>query len=58
MHLLVCVQIIRLTRPCDSWLEHVDFRVLFGLLTDEEVLTVFAATVLERRVVFTADELR
>ncbi|XP_046881773.1 DENN/MADD domain containing 2Db [Hypomesus transpacificus] len=50
-------QIIRLTRPCDSWLEHVDFRVLFGLLTDEEVLTVFAATVLERRVVFTADEL-
>lgn len=50
-------QIIRLTRPLDSWLEHVNFATLFGCLTDEEVLLVFAAAVLERRIVFIADEL-
>lgn len=50
-------QIIRLTRPLDSWLEHVNFNTLFGCLTDEEVLLVFAAAVLERRIVFIADEL-
>ncbi|KAL0978090.1 hypothetical protein UPYG_G00165750 [Umbra pygmaea] len=50
-------EIISLTRPLDSWLEHVDFRTLFRCLTDEEVLQVFASTVLERRIVFIADEL-
>ncbi|XP_077368047.1 DENN/MADD domain containing 2Da isoform X2 [Festucalex cinctus] len=50
-------EIIRLTRPLDSWLEHVNFEVLFSCLTDEEVLLVFAAAVLERRIVFIADEL-
>ncbi|TMS16999.1 DENN domain-containing protein 2D [Larimichthys crocea] len=50
-------EIIRLTRPLDSWLEHVNFATLFGCLTDEEVLLVFAAAVLERRIVFIADEL-
>ncbi|KAL6464171.1 hypothetical protein MHYP_G00264880 [Metynnis hypsauchen] len=50
-------EIIRLTRPQDSWLEHVDFQTLFHCLTDEEVLQVFAATVLERRIVFIAEEL-
>ncbi|XP_071331190.1 DENN domain-containing protein 2D-like isoform X2 [Trachinotus anak] len=50
-------EIISLTRPLDSWLEHVDFATLFGCLTDNEVLLVFAAAVLERRIVFIADEL-
>lgn len=50
-------QIIRLTRPLDSWLEHVNFEVLFNCLTDDEVLLVFAAAVLERRIIFIADEL-
>uniref|UniRef100_W5KNM2 DENN/MADD domain containing 2Db n=1 Tax=Astyanax mexicanus TaxID=7994 RepID=W5KNM2_ASTMX len=50
-------EIISLTRPLDSWLEHVDFRTLFRCLTDEEVLQVFAATVLERRIIFIAEEL-
>uniref|UniRef100_A0A8C7DKB5 DENN/MADD domain containing 2Db n=1 Tax=Oncorhynchus kisutch TaxID=8019 RepID=A0A8C7DKB5_ONCKI len=50
-------EVISLTRPLDSWLEHVDFRTLFRCLTDEEVLRVFASTVLERRIIFMADEL-
>ncbi|XP_077466492.1 DENN/MADD domain containing 2Da isoform X2 [Stigmatopora argus] len=50
-------EIIRLTRPLDSWLEHVNFEMLFSCLTDEEVLLVFAAAVLERRIIFIADEL-
>uniref|UniRef100_A0A3Q3XE21 UDENN domain-containing protein n=1 Tax=Mola mola TaxID=94237 RepID=A0A3Q3XE21_MOLML len=50
-------EVIRLTRPLDSWLEHVDFATLFSCLTDKEVLLVFAATVLERRIIFIADEL-
>ena len=50
-------QIISLTRPLDSWLEHVNFAKLFDCLTDDEVLVVFAAAVLERRIIFIADEL-
>ncbi|KAM8755570.1 DENN/MADD domain containing 2Da isoform 3-T3 [Acanthopagrus schlegelii] len=50
-------EIISLTRPLDSWLEHVNFATLFSCLKDEEVLLVFAAAVLERRIVFIADEL-
>uniref|UniRef100_A0A8C1P2W7 DENN/MADD domain containing 2Db n=1 Tax=Cyprinus carpio TaxID=7962 RepID=A0A8C1P2W7_CYPCA len=41
-------EIISLTRPAESWLEHVDFHTLFRCLSDEEVLMVFAATVMER----------
>lgn len=51
------LQIIRLTRPLDSWLEHVSFSTLFDCLSDKEVLLVFAAAVLERRIVFIAEEL-
>ncbi|XP_029995734.1 DENN/MADD domain containing 2Da isoform X2 [Sphaeramia orbicularis] len=50
-------EIIRLTRPLDSWLEHVNFATLFSCLTDDEVLLVFSAAVLERRIIFIADEL-
>ncbi|KAM9506780.1 DENN domain-containing protein 2D-like isoform 3-T3 [Salvelinus alpinus] len=50
-------EIISLTRPVDSWLEHVDFRTLFRCLTNEEVVLVFAAAVMERRIVFIAVEL-
>ncbi|KAJ8370193.1 hypothetical protein SKAU_G00102210 [Synaphobranchus kaupii] len=50
-------EMISLTRPLDSWLEHVDFRTLFRCLSHEEVLQVFAATVLERRIIFIAEEL-
>uniref|UniRef100_A0A4W5KZR5 DENN/MADD domain containing 2Da n=1 Tax=Hucho hucho TaxID=62062 RepID=A0A4W5KZR5_9TELE len=50
-------EIISLTRPLDSWLEHVDFRTLFRCLTNEEVVLVFAAAVMERRIVFIAVEL-
>ncbi|XP_071203177.1 DENN domain-containing protein 2D-like isoform X5 [Salvelinus alpinus] len=50
-------KIISLTRPVDSWLEHVDFRTLFRCLTNEEVVLVFAAAVMERRIVFIAVEL-
>ncbi|KAI4824441.1 hypothetical protein KUCAC02_012952 [Chaenocephalus aceratus] len=55
--LAVFTKIISLTRPLDSWLEHVNFATLFDCLTDEEVLLVFAAAVLERRIVFIAEEL-
>ncbi|XP_065099242.1 DENN/MADD domain containing 2Db isoform X1 [Paramisgurnus dabryanus] len=50
-------EVISLTRPADSWLEHVDFQTLFSCLTDEEVLLVFAAVVLERRIIFISEEL-
>uniref|UniRef100_A0A673I6K2 DENN domain-containing protein 2D-like n=1 Tax=Sinocyclocheilus rhinocerous TaxID=307959 RepID=A0A673I6K2_9TELE len=50
-------QIISLTRPAESWLEHVDFHTLFRCLSDEEVLMVFAATVTERRIIFISEEL-
>lgn len=50
-------EIISLTRPLDSWLEHVNFHTLFHCLTDEQVIQVFAATVLERRIIFVAEEL-
>ncbi|XP_027012289.1 DENN/MADD domain containing 2Db isoform X4 [Tachysurus fulvidraco] len=50
-------EMISLTRPVDSWLEHVEFRSLFHCLSDEEVLQVFAATLLERRIIFIAEEL-
>ncbi|KAL4658636.1 DENN domain-containing protein 2D-like isoform X1 [Arapaima gigas] len=48
---------IVLTRPLDSWLEHVDFRILFHCLQHRQAVQVFAAAVLERRIVFVAEEL-
>uniref|UniRef100_A0A8C1P0T8 DENN/MADD domain containing 2Db n=1 Tax=Cyprinus carpio TaxID=7962 RepID=A0A8C1P0T8_CYPCA len=45
-----------LTRPAESWLEHVDFHTLFRCLSDEEVLMVFAATVMERRIIFISED--
>ncbi|CAL8369128.1 unnamed protein product [Lota lota] len=50
-------EIIALTRPLDSWLEHVNFATLFGCLSNKEILLVFSAAVLERRIVFIAEEL-
>ncbi|XP_046886458.1 DENN domain-containing protein 2D-like isoform X1 [Hypomesus transpacificus] len=50
-------EIIKLTRPLDSLLEHVSFATLLRCLTDDEVLVVFAAAVLERRIVFISEEL-
>ncbi|XP_050961273.1 DENN/MADD domain containing 2Db [Labeo rohita] len=50
-------EIISLTRPVESWLEHVDFRSLFRCLNHEEVLMVFAAVVMERRIIFISEEL-
>ncbi|XP_062842521.1 DENN/MADD domain containing 2Db [Trichomycterus rosablanca] len=50
-------EMISLTRPLDSWLEHVDFRSLFLCVSDEDVLQVFSAAVLERRIIFIAEEL-
>ncbi|KAG1946180.1 DENN domain-containing protein 2D [Pimephales promelas] len=50
-------EVISLTRPADSWLEHVDFRSLFRFLTDEELLMVFSAAVMERRIIFLSEEL-
>uniref|UniRef100_A0A8C5B1S3 DENN domain-containing protein 2D-like n=1 Tax=Gadus morhua TaxID=8049 RepID=A0A8C5B1S3_GADMO len=50
-------EIIKLTRPLDSWLEHVNFATLCGCLSNQEILLVFAAAVLERRIVFIAEEL-
>uniref|UniRef100_A0A9J8B3D4 DENN/MADD domain containing 2Db n=1 Tax=Cyprinus carpio carpio TaxID=630221 RepID=A0A9J8B3D4_CYPCA len=50
-------EIISLTRPAESWLEHVDFRTLFRCLNDDEVLMVFAATVMERQIIFISEEL-
>ncbi|XP_038609486.1 DENN domain-containing protein 2A [Tachyglossus aculeatus] len=48
---------IELRRPPDSRLDHVDFRCLFSSLGVRLLLRVFAALLLERRVIFTADNL-
>lgn len=50
-------EFILLTRPLDSHLEHVDFRSLVGCLRFEQILQIFASAVLERRIVFLADDL-
>uniref|UniRef100_A0A670I2A6 DENN domain containing 2D n=1 Tax=Podarcis muralis TaxID=64176 RepID=A0A670I2A6_PODMU len=48
---------IELTRPLDSHLEHVEFQALFQCLSPEKILQIFASAVLERRIVFLAEEL-
>ncbi|XP_003220568.1 DENN domain-containing protein 2D isoform X1 [Anolis carolinensis] len=48
---------IELTRPLDSHLEHVEFQALLQHLSPEKILLVFASAVLERRLIFLAEEL-
>ena len=55
---LVPLQFISLTRPLDSHLEHVDFRSLLHCLRFEQILQIFASAVLERRIIFLAEDLR
>lgn len=50
-------EIIELTRPLDSRLEHVDFRPLFKRLSEEKIIKVFTSALLERRIIFLAEEL-
>ncbi|XP_053561320.1 DENN domain-containing protein 2D [Bombina bombina] len=50
-------EIIELTRPPDSRLEHVDFKTLIGCLSCKNILKVFASVVLERRIIFIAQDL-
>ncbi|KAM8976123.1 DENN domain-containing protein 2C isoform 2-T2 [Pelodytes ibericus] len=50
-------EVIELCRPMDSRLEHVDFDCLFNCLSVPHLLKVFASLLLERRVIFVADNL-
>ncbi|XP_046898342.1 LOW QUALITY PROTEIN: suppression of tumorigenicity 5 protein [Hypomesus transpacificus] len=50
-------EVIELRRPMDSRLEHVDFHSLFSCLGVRQVVRVFASLLLERRVIFVADNL-
>ncbi|NWW54306.1 DEN2C protein, partial [Pedionomus torquatus] len=50
-------QVVELCRPLDSRLEHVDFECLFGCLSVSHTVRVFASLLLERRVIFVADNL-
>ncbi|KAG7495588.1 hypothetical protein JOB18_002460 [Solea senegalensis] len=50
-------EVMELCRPSDSRLEHVDFECLFSCLSLRLLLRVFGSLLLERRVIFTADNL-
>ncbi|XP_069094834.1 DENN domain-containing protein 2C [Pleurodeles waltl] len=50
-------EVIELCRPTDSRLEHVDFECLFKCLSVCHLVGVFASLLLERRVIFVADNL-
>uniref|UniRef100_A0A8C4QCD3 UDENN domain-containing protein n=1 Tax=Eptatretus burgeri TaxID=7764 RepID=A0A8C4QCD3_EPTBU len=50
-------QLIKLRRPSDSRLEHVDFSCLLRCLGVRQLLRLFASLLMERRVIFTADKL-
>ncbi|XP_031230961.1 DENN domain-containing protein 2D isoform X1 [Mastomys coucha] len=50
-------EFISLTRPLDSHLEHVDFSVLLRCLHLEQIIQVFASAVLERKIIFLAEDL-
>uniref|UniRef100_A0A8D0FFX9 DENN domain containing 2C n=1 Tax=Strix occidentalis caurina TaxID=311401 RepID=A0A8D0FFX9_STROC len=52
-----CLQVMELCRPLDSRLEHVDFKCLFECLSVSHLMRVFASLLLERRVIFVADNL-
>lgn len=51
-------QLIELTRPLDAHLEHVEFQALLQRLSPDLILHIFASAVLERRLIFLAEELR
>ncbi|XP_039697111.1 DENN domain-containing protein 2D isoform X4 [Pteropus medius] len=50
-------EFISLTRPLDSHLEHVDFNSLLQCLSLEQIVQIFASAVLERRLIFLAEDL-
>uniref|UniRef100_A0A8D0FEI9 DENN domain containing 2C n=1 Tax=Strix occidentalis caurina TaxID=311401 RepID=A0A8D0FEI9_STROC len=50
-------EVMELCRPLDSRLEHVDFKCLFECLSVSHLMRVFASLLLERRVIFVADNL-
>ncbi|XP_074749528.1 DENN domain-containing protein 2C isoform X1 [Strix uralensis] len=50
-------EVMELCRPLDSRLEHVDFECLFECLSVSHLMRVFASLLLERRVIFVADNL-
>ncbi|XP_067414851.1 DENN domain-containing protein 2C isoform X2 [Emydura macquarii macquarii] len=50
-------EVIELCRPLDSRLEHVDFECLFKCLSVCHLIKVCASLLLERRVIFVADNL-
>ncbi|NXK96808.1 DEN2C protein, partial [Formicarius rufipectus] len=50
-------EVMELCRPLDSRLEHVDFQCLFQCLSVSHTIGVFASLLLERRVIFVADNL-
>ncbi|XP_051494873.1 DENN domain-containing protein 2C isoform X2 [Apus apus] len=50
-------EVMELRRPLDSRLEHVDFECLFKCLSVSHMIRVFASLLLERRVIFVADNL-
>ncbi|NXJ74377.1 DEN2C protein, partial [Trogon melanurus] len=50
-------EVMELCRPVDSRLEHVDFECLFKCLSVPHMIRVFASLLLERRVIFVADNL-
>ncbi|XP_018777829.2 DENN domain-containing protein 2D [Serinus canaria] len=50
-------QLIELTRPVDAHLEHVEFQALLQRLSPHLILHIFASAMLERRLIFLAEEL-
>ncbi|NXU93988.1 DEN2D protein, partial [Xiphorhynchus elegans] len=50
-------ELIELTRPVDAHLEHVEFQALLQRLSPPLILHIFASAVLERRLIFLAEEL-
>ncbi|KGL96112.1 DENN domain-containing protein 2C, partial [Charadrius vociferus] len=50
-------EVVELCRPLDSRLEHVDFECLLNCLSVSHTIRVFASLLLERRVIFVADNL-
>uniref|UniRef100_A0A8B9Z4H1 DENN domain containing 2D n=1 Tax=Buteo japonicus TaxID=224669 RepID=A0A8B9Z4H1_9AVES len=50
-------ELIELTRPVDAHLEHVEFQALLQRLSPHLILHIFASAVLERRLIFLAEEL-
>ncbi|XP_071434908.1 DENN domain-containing protein 2D [Pithys albifrons albifrons] len=50
-------ELIELTRPVDAHLEHVEFQALLQRLSPDLILRIFGSAVLERRLIFLAEEL-